>query len=106
MKRREFLTRTTLAGVAVPAFGGAAPAFARAPSRSANEKIRFACIGVGGKGDSDTNDAGSHGEIIGLCDIDSHTLDKMGAEVPQSEEILRLSKDARGDRRARSTPSR
>ncbi len=67
---------------------GEGPAFASAPSRSANEKVRFACIGVGGKGDSDTNDAGDHGEIVGLCDIDAHTLDKKGAKYPTSQEIL------------------
>src|SRR5208337_5515926 len=82
MKRRDFLTQTALAGVAGSVIGSGAPAFARAPSRSANEKVRFACIGVGGKGDSDTNDAGGHGEIVGLCDIDAHTLDKMGAKYP------------------------
>ena len=85
MKRREFLTQTALAGVAGSVFGGGAPAFASAPSRSANEKVRFACIGVGGKGDSDTNDAGGHGEIVGLCDIDAHTLDKMGAKYPKAK---------------------
>ncbi|MGC1719915.1 MAG: Gfo/Idh/MocA family oxidoreductase [Isosphaeraceae bacterium] len=85
MKRREFLTQTALAGVAGSVFGGGAPAFASASSRSANEKVRFACIGVGGKGDSDTNDAGGHGEIVGLCDIDADTLDKMGAKYPKAK---------------------
>ena len=85
MKRREFLTQTALAGVAGSALGGGGPAFASAPSRSANEKVRFACIGVGGKGDSDTNDAGDHGEIVALCDIDAHTLDKMGAKYPKAK---------------------
>ena len=105
MKRREFLTQTALAGVAGSVFGSGAPAFAGAPSRSANEKVRFACIGVGGKGDSDTNDAGSHGEIVALCDIDAHTLDKMGAEVPQSQEVLSIIARCSKRSATRSTPS-
>ena len=61
------------------------PAFAGA---SANEKVRFACIGVGGKGESDTNDAGAHGEIVALCDIDSKTLDKMAAKFPDAKKYF------------------
>src|SRR5271157_2394113 len=88
MKRREFLTQTALAGVAGSAFGSGAPAFAIAPSRSANEKVRFACIGVGGKGESDTNDAASHGEIVALCDIDSNVLDEMGKKFPKAKKYF------------------
>jgi predicted dehydrogenase len=86
MKRRDFLSQAALAGVAGPLFQGGPIAFAGAPrSTSANEKVRFACIGVGGKGDSDTNDAGSHGEIVALCDVDANTLDKMGAKYPKAK---------------------
>ena len=85
MKRRDFLTRTALAGAAGSLFNGSAPAIARAPDRSPNEKVRFACIGVGGKGDSDTNDAGDHGEIVGLCDVDANILDKMGQKYPKAK---------------------
>ena len=55
---------------------------------SPNEKVRFACIGVGGKGDSDTNDAGAHGEIVALCDIDSNVLDKMGKKYPKAKKYF------------------
>ena len=71
MKRREFLTSSAFAGVSGSFLRGASPAVARAvDDKSPNAKVRFACIGVGGKGDSDTNDAGKHGEIVALCDID------------------------------------
>ncbi|WP_165231515.1 Gfo/Idh/MocA family protein [Aquisphaera insulae] len=86
MKRRDFLTRAALAGAAGPFVGGTLPSVAAAAQgRSPNEKVRFACIGVGGKGDSDTNDAGAHGEIVALCDIDAHTLDKMGEKFPKAK---------------------
>ncbi|QEH33904.1 putative oxidoreductase YcjS [Aquisphaera giovannonii] len=86
MKRRDFLTRAAIAGAAGPFVGGTVPSFAAAAQgRSPNEKVRFACIGVGGKGDSDTNDAGAHGEIVALCDVDARTLDKMGDKYPKAK---------------------
>jgi predicted dehydrogenase len=86
MKRREFLTQSAaLAGAAGSFLGRGVPAIGRTTRESANEKVRFACIGIGGKGDSDTNDAGAHGEIVALCDIDSKTLDKMGAKYPNAK---------------------
>ena len=68
--RRDFLKSTTLlAGAA--AFS--APSFLRA--QGTNERINIACIGVGGKGDSDSSSAfGLGGNIVALCDIDSNTL--------------------------------
>ncbi len=83
--RRDFLRQSAFAGAsgAVLLGQGAAPALARAVAP--NDKVRFACIGVGGKGESDTNDAGKHGEIVALCDVDEKTLDKMAAKFPQAK---------------------
>ncbi|HEY2838579.1 MAG TPA: gfo/Idh/MocA family oxidoreductase, partial [Pirellulales bacterium] len=53
--RRNFMRNSTLAGVG---FWVASKASAADDSKSPNEKIRFACIGVGGKGESDSEDAG------------------------------------------------
>src|SRR5438552_6349884 len=68
--RRDFIkSASLLAGAA--AFG--APYYLRA--QSANDRINIACIGVGGKGDSDSNSAfGLGGNIVALCDVDSNTL--------------------------------
>jgi hypothetical protein len=68
--RRAFLKSTSfLAGAA--AIG--APSFLRA--QGANERINIACIGVGGKGDSDSNSAFAlGGNIVAICDIDANTL--------------------------------
>ncbi len=88
MDRREFFKHTVAAG-AVPLVLGAASASAgsvRAPS--ANEKVRFACIGVGGKGESDANSAGAHGEIVALCDINEHVLEKMGKKYPNAKKYF------------------
>src|SRR2546430_14234570 len=70
--RRQFIRQTTLAaGAATFAF----PYVGRV--LGANERINVACIGVGGKGDSDSSDA-AHcgGNIVALCDVDQNTLDK------------------------------
>ena len=84
MDRRDFLKQTVGAGTGSFLLGGA-PAFARSLRPSPNERIRFACIGVGGKGESDTTDASKHGAIVGLCDINANTLDKMADRLKKSQ---------------------
>ena len=91
--RRDFLKATTAAGVGFWVAGGATAE----ESKSANERIRFACIGVGGKGSSDSEDASRNGDIVAICDIDDNTLDKAGEELPEREEVQRLPQDARRD---------
>jgi predicted dehydrogenase len=71
--RRDFLKTTALAGVGFWAAGGLAAA-AEPKAASALERLNIACIGVGGKGGSDTDQAGNHGTIVALCDIDDNTL--------------------------------
>jgi predicted dehydrogenase len=92
--RRSFLWQTALAGAAGSLVQG--ENLARAQDEKKNEKkadspnarVRFACIGNGGKGDSDTRDAGKHGEIIALCDVDENTLDKMGDRFPKAKKYF------------------
>lgn len=51
-----------------------------AKSRWLNEQIQFACIGVGGKGKEDSSDAARHGQVLGICDVDTRTLDQVGSQ--------------------------
>ncbi len=44
------------------------------PVTSANEEIRFACIGIGGKGQSDSADAGRSGKVVAVADVDANQL--------------------------------
>ncbi|HWI60070.1 MAG TPA: Gfo/Idh/MocA family oxidoreductase [Bacillota bacterium] len=81
LTRRDFLKRTSLAaGTAALSF----PYVGRV--LGANEKINIACIGVGGKGDSDSSDA-AHcgGNIVAICDVDTDTLDRKGKQFPQAQ---------------------
>src|ERR1051325_9243501 len=70
LTRRTFLNRTAVAaGAASLSF----PFIGRV--LGANDRINVACVGVGGKGDSaSTNVFSIGGNIVGLCDIDSNTL--------------------------------
>jgi predicted dehydrogenase len=78
--RREFLKSTAAAGVG---FWIAGTARAQT-SNSPNERIRFACIGIGGKGDSDTADAAKFGEVVAICDVDEKTLNRGAKKYPKA----------------------
>ena len=74
--RRTFVKSTAALGAGCWVLGGTT---AKA-SLSANEEIRYACIGIGGKGDPDSTNAGKHGKVVGICDIDEERLNKKGEE--------------------------
>ncbi len=77
--RRHFLKKSTL--LAGSTFGF--PAIVS--GQNLNSKIQVACIGVGGKGDSDTKNAAKcGGHIAALCDIDRNTVDRMAKTFPKA----------------------
>ncbi len=51
-----------------------------ADSKSPNEAIAMASIGIGGKGSSDSEDAGNSGRMVAICDVDQKRLNSMGEE--------------------------
>src|SRR5574340_915419 len=87
--RRQFLRRTALAaGAATFAF----PYVGRV--LGANDRINVACIGVGGKGDSDRSDAAKcGGNIVALCDVDTNTLDKKARQFDKQFPQLKKYQD-------------
>jgi predicted dehydrogenase len=70
--RRDFLKSSSLlAGATILG----APSFLR--GQNLNEKINIACIGVNGKGDSDSNSAYDlGGNIVAICDVDDNSLNR------------------------------
>jgi len=95
--RREFLKQTAAAGVGFWVAGGVSLA---ARNTSALEKLNIACIGVGGKGDSDVNGAATVGNIFALCDVDANILNNKGKQYPKAtkfadfrEMLTKLDKD-------------
>jgi hypothetical protein len=79
--RRNFLKYTGLAAGALVS----APYLLRA--QGTGSKIRVACIGVGGKGGSDTDSAGSMGEIVALCDVDQGRLNGKAQKFPNAKKF-------------------
>jgi predicted dehydrogenase len=72
--RRTFL-KTTAAGVGYFVAAGGRTALSQSP----NEKPNVACIGVGGKGRSDSSNAAQFGNVIAICDVDRNTLESKGS---------------------------
>ena len=79
--RRSFIKTGAAVGAGFWAAGGVAPR----ESHSAIEEIRFGCIGVGGKGESDSTDASKNGKVVAICDIDDQTLDKKAQREPNAK---------------------
>lgn len=76
-------------GVATPLgylFTGPASSVLKADG--ANERLRVAGIGVGGKGSSDIEQAGKFMEVVALCDIDEQRLGKRGETWPKARKYF------------------
>ena len=72
--RRSFLQTAGALGIGYWIAGGV-----RAEeSKSPNERIAMASIGIGGKGGSDSADAGKHGDMVAICDVDEGRLNSAG----------------------------
>jgi len=87
LSRRHFLCRSALAAVASVAFPYAGKSYPYVGKvLGANEKINVACIGVGGKGGSDSDSAARlGGNIVALCDVDENTLKGKAKRFPQAK---------------------
>lgn len=68
---RSFTRRSFIGTAASTAF-----AFTILPGRvwGANDRLRIAGIGVGGKGSGDIDQAGKHGDVVAVCDCDDNSL--------------------------------
>lgn len=81
-RRREFIKSALVGGFTVwvgqRAWGQ--------ENKSPNNQISIACIGVGGKGDSDTADANTFGNVVAICDVDSNTLAAAGKKYPNAKQ--------------------
>ena len=80
ISRRNFIRYSTIVSTGIIT----APYFVN--GQNLNEKIRVACIGVGGKGDSDCDDsARCGGEIVAICDVDENTLNRKAQKYPDAK---------------------
>jgi predicted dehydrogenase len=79
--RREFLQQSALAGIGFWVAGGVTSA----RPEPASDRLNIACIGVGGKGSSDADQAGNHGNVVALCDIDDRHLEAKARKFPRAK---------------------
>ena len=76
--RRDFLKTSAVA--AGTAWWVSGKAYGLQESSSPMEQLNFACIGVDGKGASDSTDASKVGKIVAICDIDERRLNRKGTQ--------------------------
>jgi predicted dehydrogenase len=87
--RRDFLKASALAGIGVFIAGKTSLADDKiTPATLPSNKLNVACIGVGGKGDSDSNDAGKYANIVAICDVDKRYLDKKSHQFPDAKTFV------------------
>src|SRR5688500_19368058 len=86
--RRRLMQTTAAVGAGYWVLGGVAPR----ESRSANEKVQFACVGVGGKGASDSADCGRMGDVVAICDIDDERLALAAEKWPNAKKYYDFRK--------------
>src|SRR5690349_5702137 len=63
------------------------PLISLARAQKEKQKVRFGCIGVGGKGDSDTADANRLGVVVAICDADRNTLAEAAKKYPNAQQF-------------------
>src|ERR1022692_3396589 len=91
LNRRDFIKRTsiatTTAALGFPYVGNVL---------GANDRINVACIGVGGKGDSDSSDAAKcGGQIVAICDVDTGSLDAKAKQFAEKFPEVKKYQDYR-----------
>jgi predicted dehydrogenase len=79
--RRRFLQTSAAAGVGFWVAGG----LSAQESKSPNERIAMASVGIGGKGSGDSADAGKNGDMVAICDIDTNRLDAAKNRFPNAK---------------------
>lgn len=91
LTRRQFLRRSSFAlGAAAISF----PYVGRV--LGANDRINVACIGVNGKGDSDSSDAARCGaNIVAICDVDKNNLARKAKQFATKFPDLKQYQDYR-----------
>ena len=86
--RRQFLQTTAATGIGFWVAGGVQAA----ESKSPNERIAMASVGIGGKGSSDSSDAGRSGDMVAICDTDTNRLNGAAKRFPKAKKYTDFRK--------------
>lgn len=84
VNRREFLQAGAVGALGYLYTG---PAISVARAQGANERLRVAGIGVGGKGSSDIDQAGELMQVVAVCDIDTQRLSPKAKKWPDAKQF-------------------
>ena len=84
--RRDFIKYTAATGMGFWVAGTKTWA-QEAESKSPNEKVNFACVGVSGKGSSDSSHAGEVGNVVAICDTSEQALNAKGHQFPKARKF-------------------
>ncbi|MBN2024296.1 MAG: Gfo/Idh/MocA family oxidoreductase [Pirellulales bacterium] len=82
--RRQFLQASAATGIGFWVAAGAR-AQDEKKEESPNDRIAMASIGIGGKGSSDSEDAGRHGDMVAICDVDKKRLEGTARRFPKAK---------------------
>jgi predicted dehydrogenase len=85
LNRRRFLQASAAASAGFWVSGSALAAADK--EKSANDRLRIACVGVGGKGGGDSSQAGKVGDVVAICDVDDNTLAGKAKEFPKAQKF-------------------
>src|SRR6056297_1223568 len=97
--RRKFIAQSAAVTAGVGYWASSSPRLVA--QDSALNSLSAACVGVGGKGGSDTSHISEQNvSIVGLCDVDGGTLAKKGREFPDAKHFtdFREMLDQLGDK--------
>ena len=86
--RRDFLRASAATGIGFWVAGG----LQAQESRSPNERIAMAAVGVGGKGSSDSADAAARGDMVAICDADESRVDGAGKRYEKAKKYTDFRK--------------
>ena len=95
--RRSFVKTSAAMGAGFWVAGGVAP---KRTYASKLDRVQFACIGIGGKGSSDSDDAKRTGQVVAVCDIDGTALEKGTSKFGGAEQFFDFREmfDSMGDK--------
>ncbi|MFC1497126.1 Gfo/Idh/MocA family protein, partial [Verrucomicrobiota bacterium] len=79
LSRRRFIYGTGALAGGVLMSG---PLFGRMAYASPNEKLNIACVGVGGRGRSNTGAAAGIGNLVALCDVSDSRAKRSYTQFP------------------------
>ena len=85
LNRRELLRSAALTGVGLVVSGRVSQAVSKSP----NEKLNIACIGLGNQGQANLNLVSSQ-NIVALCDVDDARTAMFGAKLPKARAVRQL----------------